>query len=75
MTAIEQQEGLLVQALPRLQQALVPVTSERAAIQLANHERVREAGRVKDRVSITPVHPVDILGAYVLLPMQPGGTA
>jgi hypothetical protein len=67
-TAIDQQIGLLLPALPRLQQALEPVARDRAAAQLAAHERVREAARTKGRVSITPVLPVDILGAYVLLP-------
>jgi superfamily II DNA or RNA helicase len=67
-TAIEQQVGLLETALPMLQQALDPVAQKRAAAQLAAHERVREAARTKGRVSIKPVLPVDILGAYVLLP-------
>lgn len=67
-TAIEQQVGLLLPALPKLQQALAPVATERAAAQLAAHERVREAARAKGRVTIKPVLPVDILGAYVLLP-------
>ena len=38
---------------------------------IAAHERVREASRTKGRVSIQPVLPVDILGAYVLVPMPP----
>ena len=67
-TAIEQQIGLLLAALPKFQQALTLVATERAAIQLATHERVREAARTKGRVTIQPVFPVDILGAYVLLP-------
>ena len=67
-TAIEQQIGLLLPALPKLQAALEPVAGERAAAQLAAHERVREAARTKGRVTIEPVLPVDILGAYVLLP-------
>jgi hypothetical protein len=46
----------------------VPVAQERAAGQLAAHERVREASRTKGRVTIQPVLPADILGAYVLLP-------
>ncbi len=46
-TAIDQQIGLLLPALPKLQQALEPVASERAAAQLAAHERVREAARTK----------------------------
>ena len=67
-TGIEQQLGLLLAALPKLRQALEPVAHERAAIQLAVHERVREAARTGGRISIQPVLPVDILGAYVLLP-------
>ena len=68
-TAIDQQLGLLLPALPSFQQALAPVAAERAAAQLATHERVREAARTKGRVTVQPVLPVDILGAYVLLPM------
>ena len=67
-TAIDQQLGLLLPGLPRLQAGLGPVAKERAAAQLAAHERVREASRTRGRVSIEPVLPVDILGAYVLLP-------
>ncbi|MDP2725121.1 MAG: hypothetical protein Q8O44_02490, partial [Syntrophales bacterium] len=67
-TAIEQQVGLLLPALPKFQEALVPIAAARAAVQLAAHERVREASRTKGRVTIQPVLPVDILGAYVLLP-------
>jgi hypothetical protein len=44
------------------------VAGERAAAQLAAHERVRESLRARGRVTIKPVLPVDILGAYVLLP-------
>ena len=67
-TAIDQQLGLLLPALPKFQQTLNPVARERAAAQLAAHERVRETSRFKGRVTIQPVLPVDILGAYVLLP-------
>ena len=68
-TAIDQQLALLLPVLPKLQIALEAVAAERASLQLAAHERVREAARAKGRVSIAPVLPVDILGAYVLLPM------
>ncbi len=67
-TAIEQQIGMLLDALPKYQKALEPIASERAAAQLATHERVREAARIRGRVTIQPILPVDILGAYVLLP-------
>ncbi len=67
-TAIDQQLGLLLPALTKLQQALEPVALERANIQIAAHERVRESVRAKGRITINPVLPVDILGAYVMLP-------
>jgi len=68
-TAVDQQLGLLIPSLPKFQQSLSAVAGERAALQLAAHERVREVSRTKGRVTIQPVLPVDILGAYVLLPM------
>lgn len=37
------------------------------------HERVREAARTRGRVSIKPVLPVDVLGAYVILPRLGAG--
>jgi hypothetical protein len=68
-TAIDQQLALLMPSLPKFQHSLSTIAVERAAAQLAAHDRVREASRVKGRVTIQPVLPVDILGAYVLLPM------
>lgn len=67
-TAIDQQASLLENDLPALQQALAVIAKSRAADQLAAHERVREATKTRGRVTIEPVLPVDILGAYVLLP-------
>lgn len=67
-TAIEQQVDLLLKGLPKLQVGLEPLARKRASAQLDAHERVREAARVRGRVTIEPVYPVDILGAYVLLP-------
>jgi superfamily II DNA or RNA helicase len=67
-TAVEQQVGLLLPALPAFQRSLEAVAADRAAAQLAAHERVREAARARGRVTIEPVLPVDVLGAYVLLP-------
>jgi hypothetical protein len=67
-TAIDQQVGLLLSALPKFQHTLEPIAKERAVAQLTAHERVREAARTKGRITIHPVLPVDILGAYVLLP-------
>ena len=42
---------------------------------LHTHERVHESLRAKGCVTIQPVHPVDILGAYVLLPIPGMGGA
>lgn len=67
-TAVDQQLGILLPTLPRLQEALAAVAARRADEQLAAHERVREAARHKGRVTVEPVLPVDVLGAYVLLP-------
>jgi hypothetical protein len=74
-TGMEQQMGLLVPALPKFQAALGEVAKERAKGQLAAHERVREAARTRGKVTIEPVLPVDLLGAYVLLPMPGTGGA
>jgi hypothetical protein len=67
-TAIDQQLALLMPSLPKFQHSLSTIAEQRAAAQLAAHDRVREASRVKGRVTIQPVLPVDILGAYVVLP-------
>ena len=80
-TAVEQQLGVLLPALPAFQAALESVANERAEAQRAAHERVRAASRAKrasrggsrsrGRIAVEPVLPVDILGAYVLLPVLP----
>ncbi len=67
-TAIDQQIGLLINSLPAYRQSLETLAEERAKLQLQAHERVREASKTKGKVTIKPVLPVDILGAYVLLP-------
>lgn len=67
-TAINQQIGMLLPSIPKFQEALAHVASERAVVQLAAHERVRVAAKARGRVSVQPVLPVDILGAYILLP-------
>ena len=72
LTAIEQQLGLLLPVLPELRAALEAVARERAQAQLGAHRRVRAAARARGRVNIEPVLPVDLLGAYVLLPPLPG---
>jgi superfamily II DNA or RNA helicase len=67
-TAIEQQLDLLLPDLTSVQEALAGVADERAERQLKSHEGVRDATRTKGRIRIAPVLPVDVLGAYVLLP-------
>jgi hypothetical protein len=69
---VDQQLPLLLAGLADLQIALGQVAAQRATLQLEAHERVREALRAKARVRIEPVLPVDILGAYLLLPVLPG---
>jgi superfamily II DNA or RNA helicase len=66
-TIINQQTDLLLKALPSIRESLGSVANERSKVQLKAHERVRESARTRGRVSIQPVLPVDILGAYVLL--------
>jgi superfamily II DNA or RNA helicase len=66
---VDQQLPTLLDPLPDVQTALGEVAKLRAARQLEAHERVREALRTKAKVQIMPVLPVDILGAYLLLPM------
>ena len=68
-TRIEQQLGWLSATLPAWQTALETVASERASAQRTAHERVREAARTAGRVTVEAVLPVDVLGAYVLLPV------
>ena len=79
-TAVEQQLGVLLPALPAFQAALESVANERAEAQRAAHERVRTASRSRaratrggsrGRIAVEPVLPVDVLGAYVLLPVLP----
>jgi superfamily II DNA or RNA helicase len=67
-TLIEQQLNSLATALPKLRVSLEEIARTRAKAQLETHKRVREAARSRGKVSIEPVLPVDILGAYVLLP-------
>ena len=62
---------LMLAALPGLRDALEAVAHERAEAQLGAHERVRTTSRATGRVAIEPAIPVDLPGAYVLLPLLP----
>jgi hypothetical protein len=67
-TAIRQQLSALFADLPMFQRSLDALAAKRADTQLAAHERVREATRARGRASIEPVYPVDVLGAFIVLP-------
>jgi hypothetical protein len=67
-TVFDQQLAWLMAALPTLLVSLEAAAAHRAQAQLETHERVREAARTRGRVTVEPVLPVDILGAYVLMP-------
>ena len=54
---VDQQLPLLLGGLPDLQTALGIVATQRAALQLQAHERVREATRHRAKVRIEPVLP------------------
>ncbi|MFO7641135.1 MAG: hypothetical protein R6X17_07660 [Candidatus Competibacteraceae bacterium] len=71
-TLIDQQLALLSAALPAWQTALEAVFGERAGVRREAHERVRQAAKTTGRVTIEPVLPVDLLGAYLLLPVIRG---
>ncbi|MGU0734538.1 helicase-related protein [Pseudomonas aeruginosa] len=49
-------------------QQLQAVAQQRADALLADHQRVREATRDVGQYSVSPCLPVDVMGAYVLLP-------
>ena len=65
-TAIDQQIDRLLSRFPQYERALEAVARERADLQRAVHSRVRESSTARWRAE--PALPVDILGAYVLLP-------
>jgi len=71
-TLIDQQLALLSAALPAWQTALEAVSGEWAGVQREAHERVRQAAKTAGRVAIEPVLPLDILGAYLPLPVIRG---
>lgn len=74
-TGVRQQLEVLLPALAEYQRALVQVARRRAEDQRLAHEKVRENLRVRSRTTIEPVLPVDILGAFVLLPTPATGGA
>jgi superfamily II DNA or RNA helicase len=70
-SAIKQQIDLLKAALPKLRDSLAPIAKQRAVLQLDTHEKIRQSLKNKGSTEVEPVLPVDILGAYVLMPKLP----
>lgn len=66
-SALDQQLERLLPSLPSVRDALGKVAPARASAQLEIHKRVRAATKTSQRLTVQPVLPVDILGAYVLL--------
>jgi len=69
-TLTDQQIVLLIETLPAIRHQLDVAAGQRAKLQLEAHNRVRKALRTGGQTLIEPVLPVDILGAYVLLPRR-----
>lgn len=66
-SAVQQQLQRLLTMLPAMRKALEPMATQRSALQADAHQRVRAAVKDKSKVTVEPVLPVDILGAYVYL--------
>jgi len=47
---------------------LTELAQQRAEVLLDDHRRVREAARDVGQYTVAPCLPVDVIGAYVLLP-------
>ena len=65
------QDFLPTECHPMAQPIELPASSRTPSVRtgIANHKRVRTTSRAKGRVAIEPVLPLDLLGAYVLLPL------
>ena len=60
--------GEMIAGLTDLREDLECIANKRAESLLEAHTRVRESARAKGKVTVEPVLPVDVLGAYALLP-------
>lgn len=57
-------------ALPSLEDSFADIAHRRAQQLLEDHRRIREASDTKGRrYSVSPALPVDVIGAYVLMPV------
>lgn len=59
----------LLQSLPQYADHLERIARERAEILLADHRRVRDAARARGEYQVRALLPVDVIAAYVLLPV------
>ena len=62
------QATTVVAGLPTLQPALEAIATQRAEALRDAHVRVRAGARASKSVTVEPVLPVDVLGAFVLIP-------
>lgn len=69
-TLVTQQLEMLIQKLPTFEPQLDGIAATRAQLLLDAHTRVRQSAKVTGKVSVEPVLPVDVLGAYILLPQS-----
>jgi len=61
----------IVEGLPALRSELESLAQTKAKALFEAHSRVRQSARATGRVTVEPVLPVDVLGAFVLLPRNP----
>jgi hypothetical protein len=54
--------------LPDWKSAIESHAKERSDILVSDHRRVREAVKGAGRIDVFPVFPIDLIGAYSLLP-------
>lgn len=65
---VTQQLDALIKKLPVFTPQLNTIAHQRADLLLDAHSRVRQSAKMKGKVNVSPVLPVDILGSYILLP-------
>jgi hypothetical protein len=67
-TAKAREVSLVLSRLPGWRDAIEIHARDRAQILVADHRRVREAVRGSGRIDVFSVTPVDVIGAYALVP-------
>ncbi len=72
LSAIEQHVERMLNEMPQIISSFELVANERAQAQLETHKRVRKAAKARaGGTQVEPVLPVDVVGAFVLLPQIP----